>query len=885
VCWSLQPGYSWQVAGRFYQPLAFGATLWSDAVMQYSRIFWILFGLLALGMGPEAAQAASGVEPRLGRFYETWLTAVEHRMLDAEREAFAGLTNDVEREVFIRRFWQARSAVDGAEYGTELGTADHELDAARWQYRFEEARQRFDSLADRRAQALLVAGKPLATTVFGGCVDLIRPLEIWSYEHLASADRGEKEDEGFFLVFFRHGEEHRHWAPSEGTDSLLHGYGENGRTVSELVDYATRRGCLRARFGASLDLGRALEGALGFEELRQRMNPPPPDLAWLAAFEAERTAGGLRLPAPSARLDLPGRYGQKIILRGQVEVPVAEVGKNAEGHLFDRVTIQGDLWLGRLGGRLVDAFQITHYVAGPPPSGVRIPLEFYRRLRPGDYVLDLRVADSKGLALLRETRHLEVPHLNPETKAEAPAGYRLGFSGLTRSEVGVLTTFPSVELRPLEGDDLPVGEVTLEATTTGGPIARVDFLLDGELAGSDPNPPWAVDLHFTPPPRPHRVEAIAFDPEGRQLDRHSLAFRAAPDRFAVRLIKPVRGTAGRRAVVAVDVPENDALERLEIYLGERLLAALEDPPFEVDLPARSSGGSQRDLRIVRAVAILESGATAEDLVLIDTRAPVDEIDVQLVELYTTVLNAQGLPITGLGSADFRVLEDSVEQPLERFDTVQNLAINVALLMDVSSSMRRRVEIASRSARRFFDTVLTPKDRASLQVFNHTMRRPVPFTADVALLHAEAAGFRAWGTTRLHDSLVYTVHSFGGLEGKRALVLLSDGQDVDSDFPFEQVLQHTLRAGVAVYPIVLGVEDTQTLTDLETLARETGGRHFVISTVSELDRVYRRIEEELRSQYLLVYRSPAKKARGEIRTVQVEVLRAGLRARTLHGYYP
>ena len=82
-----------------------------------------------------------------------------------------------------------------------------------------------------------------------------------------------------------------------------------------------------------------------------------------------------------------------------------------------------------------------------------------------------------------------------------------------------------------------------------------------------------------------------------------------------------------------------------------------------------------------------------------------------------------------------------------------------------------------------------------------------------------------------------------------------------------------------------MEGTQTLTDLETLARETGGRHFVISTVGGLDAVYRQIEEELRSQYLLVYRSPQQEARGEIRSVQVDVLQPGLRARTLHGYYP
>ena len=824
------------------------------------KVSLLLPVVVALGLGALSLGAATGAETRLQTFYDLWLQAVDHRMLPEEREAFVGLSTDEERETFIRGFWLAR------------GVEEDDRELARWQRHFEEARQRFEHLGDRRAQAMLVSGKPVGTTVFGGCADIIRPLEIWSFDHFGD------DEVAFFLVFYRHGQEHRHWAPSDGTGDLLYSVAPKERTVSELVDYAKSRGCLDARFGADVNLRVALGRALGFEGLVQRMVPPSPDPSWLKDLLADPRRG---LPATSARLDLPGRFGQKTILRGRVEIPVEVLGRNEAGHLFDRVVFHGDLWLGRKGGRLVDAFEVIHYVAGPPPTVARIPLEFYRRLRPGKYVLDLRVTESRGLGLLRETRYLEVPRM--ENLAEPPAGYRLGFSGLTRSEVGVLSTFPSVELRPLEGDDLPVGEVALEARTTGGPIARVDFFVDGQLAGQDSESPWAVTVQFEPPPRPHRVEAVAFDPEGRELARHALEVRAAPERFAVELLEPVRGTAARRAVVSVDVPESDHLEHVEVFLGEELLATLEAPPFEVELPPRPY--SLRRAPFVRAVATLESGESAEDLVLIDSRVPTEEIDVQLVELFTTVLDSEGLPVKGLPRDAFRVLEDGVEQPLERFDTVENLAIHVALLMDVSSSMRRRVQVASRSARRFFDTVLTPKDRASLQVFNHKIDRAVEFTDDVALLRSEAAGFRAWGTTRLHDSLVYTVHSFGGVVGKRALVLLSDGQDVDSDFPFEQVLEHTLRAGVAVYPIVLGVEDVQTLTDLETLARETGGRHFVISTVGALDRVYRQIEEELRSQYLLVYRSPAKQARGEIRTVRVEVVRPGLRARTLHGYYP
>lgn len=249
------------------------------------------------------------------------------------------------------------------------------------------------------------------------------------------------------------------------------------------------------------------------------------------------------------------------------------------------------------------------------------------------------------------------------------------------------------------------------------------------------------------------------------------------------------------------------------------------PPFVHPLPPAARPALEPFSRFrpgtttfLRAVAHLANGESTEDVVIVHSSDPLEEIDVRLVELYTVAVDRQGRPVTGLTAEDFRILEDGVEQPIERFATVEKLAINVALLMDVSGSMRGRVRIATRSAQRFFETVLTAKDLASLVTFNHDIRRVVPFTSDVDRLRYGADGFQTFGTTRLHDSLIFTVHSFGGLDGKRALVLLSDGQDVDSDFQFKQVLETTLRAGIAAYPVLLDLEDEEIRSNLVELAR-------------------------------------------------------------------
>ncbi|MCP4661905.1 MAG: VWA domain-containing protein [bacterium] len=842
--------------------------------------------LLPLAAAGRLSAKNTVLESSLDDYYADWLTSVSPLLHPDERRAFDTLLHDAHRELFIWRFWEARHP-GIPRRGTNGGIPLRDNPALiRWHSNFEEARQRFEHFGDVRAQALMLAGKPARVAISGSCGAVFRPLEIWSYSPWQAAQHsGRSGDQGFTLLFWHEAGSYRHWTRSDGLDRLIFST-TAGRdwTVGKLVDFARAHRCFRRTDEDDL-LEEALATALGPDELRERLAGPPPDPAWLTELTAEIERlpdPGAALAARPAEIAYPGRYQRRTIVHARVDVPIESLERNAEGLVFDRLEITGDV---RRGERLFDVFRVVHHLAGAAPrGGPTVPLSLYRRLRPGRYTLGLRVEDSRGLALLRETRVLEVPAL--EQEASPPAGSRLGFPALTRLEVGVLTTFPSVELLAPSEPPL-VGEVEIEAVTTGGPIERVDFLLDGRPAGRDEAPPFSAVLSLDSPPHPQTVEAVAHDPAGREIARDRLELNAHAPRFAVRLVEPAPGRAAERVTVEVDVPAGETLERVELYLDDRRLATLREPPFTVPLaePRPRPGSGSRAPTYLRAVAFLRGGQSIEDVVLIDVGDPGDEIDVDLVEVYTTVLDRHGRFVTALTAQEFRVLEDGESQEILRFGTVENLAVNVALLMDVSSSMRRRVELATASAQRFFETVLRPTDRASLLTFNHDIRRLVPFTHDVGRLRWGAVGTRAWGTTRLHDGLIFTVHSFGGLEGKRALVLLSDGQDVDSDFYFKQVLEYTLRSGVAVYPIVLDVDDEVTVANLEQLALETGGRFFAIGAVSELDRVYRRLEEELRSQYLLVYRPPEGKPRRAFRRVEVEVLRDGLRTRALRGYYP
>ncbi len=201
-------------------------------------------------------------------------------------------------------------------------------------------------------------------------------------------------------------------------------------------------------------------------------------------------------------------------------------------------------------------------------------------------------------------------------------------------------------------------------------------------------------------------------------------------------------------------------------------------------------------------------------------------------------------------------------------------------------MIEELDEAEKAAQQFFERVLRPQDRAAVLVFNDTWQLKVPLTNQPEVLAGGLSGLTAAGETALYDSLVYALYYFSGLHGKRAVILLTDGEDSSSRYRFEETLEFAKRSGVAIYAIGIDLSprDFETLSKLRRLAYETGGDCFTIGRTSELERIYQRIEEELRTQYVLAYQS-SQVGGDDYRKVEVRLNQPGLRAKTIPGYYP
>jgi Ca-activated chloride channel family protein len=279
------------------------------------------------------------------------------------------------------------------------------------------------------------------------------------------------------------------------------------------------------------------------------------------------------------------------------------------------------------------------------------------------------------------------------------------------------------------------------------------------------------------------------------------------------------------------------------------------------------------------------------------RPPTFEVGIEVINLNLSVTDGRNNYVTDLAERDFAVFEDGIRQELSLF-THENLPISMAILIDVSASMDEKLPQARTAAAKFIKT-LRPQDSAQIVQFNDRATVLQDFTADVAALEGAIQKTAASGPTALHNALYIALKDLGkqkkaGELKRRAVIMLSDGEDTASLVSDEQVLELARKTEINIYAISLRpnrAQDRQRQAFsqaeylLTALTRDTGGRVFFPNSLSELDSVYDRIAEELRTQYSLGYVSSNRRKDGKWRRIVVRIpSREELQVRHKLGYY-
>jgi len=240
--------------------------------------------------------------------------------------------------------------------------------------------------------------------------------------------------------------------------------------------------------------------------------------------------------------------------------------------------------------------------------------------------------------------------------------------------------------------------------------------------------------------------------------------------------------------------------------------------------------------------------------------------VQAVEVYATVTDATGEPVTGLRAGDFQLDDDGRSQSITTF-AEGAFPLTVALGVDRSLSMAGEPLRLARHAAEGFLRQLRPGDRSMVVAISAEADLVAPLDAPREAQVQAVAGLDAWSTTALRDAVVKTLDRLAPEGGRQALVVFSDGTDRYSQVGAEAMLQRARRGSALVYPIVIGRAPVAVLSDL---ARLTGGRAFALRDARGLDGALGSIARELRHQYLLGYAPAGAAEPGRWHPIRVRV---------------
>lgn len=360
------------------------------------------------------------------------------------------------------------------------------------------------------------------------------------------------------------------------------------------------------------------------------------------------------------------------------------------------------------------------------------------------------------------------------------------------------------------------------------------------------------------------------------------------------VLKPAPGVPVLGPVdVEVEVLSELPVEAVEIRLDGQTLATLTEPPYRLQVDVGTRAGGHRFEMIARDA----SGATVRRVVETPTIRVDEELDLQLQQLYVTVTRGEAR-VLDLPREAFTVRDEGEIQTLVTFEQGA-VPMTALLLIDASESMRgRRLATALEGARTFLGG-LAPLDQAALWLFSDRLLHASPVTGFAAVLEAGLSRVRARGGTALNDHLYLALRELAHHQGRRVVVVLSDGVDVASVLSMEEVRRAARRSEAMVYWIRPGgqragarsyrsawrdaEEYQRERMALESLVATSGGRVVPLENRDRIPAAFTAVLVEIRDQYVLGYYPTRNRDDGSWHRVQVRVDGPGLEVRVRKGY--
>lgn len=458
---------------------------------------------------------------------------------------------------------------------------------------------------------------------------------------------------------------------------------------------------------------------------------------------------------------------------------------------------------------------------------------------------------------------------------ESPAGSEiertvLDLAGLESPPASVVLLLPPPPL---------LGPTPVSVAARDRRIQRVELRVDGKTVGRDAKQPFSstIDLGSTPTRR--SIEVRAFDTGGNQIARHVRQVNLPETFFEIELL-PVRVEADEMIIEAVATAgPGRRVGRIDFHLNGDFHSSVVRPPYRIRIPRQGYG-------FVRASATDSAGVTKEDILFFDPETVDDTFQLNLVEVLVNVEDAAGRPILDLTPEEFRISESRERRAVRSARQLSTDPRMAAIAVDRSKSLHGIMKDVGSSAVRFAEKAVQGGE-VFIVGFHHRPEILQWTTSRSEAVRASIEDVEASGNTALHEALIFSLMQFQNSSGNRFLLVLTDGIDTASRYDQKQVTRIANQFGVPIYFVFIDSYDLRAMEDrvsaLGEIAEQTGGRAFRLQSLDQLEEIWRRIQLDVDSRYLVTYHTSLDPSRW--RPIEVQTTRSGGRVRSIRGLTP
>ncbi|MEN8155017.1 MAG: VWA domain-containing protein [Acidobacteriota bacterium] len=342
----------------------------------------------------------------------------------------------------------------------------------------------------------------------------------------------------------------------------------------------------------------------------------------------------------------------------------------------------------------------------------------------------------------------------------------------------------------------------------------------------------------------------------------------------------------KKIEVEVTGIDKKKIQSVEFFLDGKFLKEMQNPPFTINY---DFGKSPKN-RVLKAILKDFKGVLLRKEIRSYQFDDVQNVNVVEMAIPIAVIDRDGNYVRGLTRDNFILTEEGKPLKISYLNLINNQKrdFHLVLLIDISSSMKDKMEYIKDAAKVFLEDLMRKGDKAIVIFFNHEVIEDTDFTGDInELINSISLAF-PFGATSLYDAIAHCINLIKGLSGRNIIIVFSDGEDNNSFIDPYTLMKKAEKSNTEIYSIgkrIYSYSEDKYMTLLKKISKSSGGIPFFFDHVREIKKVYKKIRKDIQAKYLLYFTPEKRGSIKQFRKISIKLKGTKkYKIRTVKGYY-